>query len=220
MADAASSTPTEILLPPVPGLVRKCLMVVSLVLILSAGLTAAWGALLGQIAPGTAPAWMLAGFELLVILAGVFGMLLARGRFRDGPAMALACIAGTILMSSVLGYMSTQGRLGTVSLKPWLLGRLLAAALIAAGAAWTVLSRNRASIPLFIKGAVLGAPVLAVLGYVGKSKGEVIASALRGGSLVNLALVGVGSVVVGVLFCISAHLLIRAFELGRPGERP
>lgn len=164
------------------------------------------------------PGWALFGFEVVIGVSCVFGVQFGRGRYRHAPGMALACVAGSVLVGSVLGYMSLQPpTLGGVGLQPFLAARVLAAGLIAASGAVCVLSRHPNSWRLAIVGALLGAPVVmaGAIAVIPALRG--LAAPLAGIGPMGQLAVGVGLfVVLGGLLCASAHLLIRAFELGRP----
>lgn len=142
---------------------------------LLSALTAAWafvGVILAVTLPQT-PIWTLFGFELVIAVSSLLGVLLGLGRFREAPALALACVAGTILVGSFLGYRGSAGAVGSLSLKTWVVGRIAIGAVLAALAALTVLVRNRKSWGALCLGAMFGAlPAavalmfgLAVLGY-------------------------------------------------------
>lgn len=181
------------------------------------GLGALAGAVLA-LSANARPAWALFGFEVVIAVSCVFGVQFGRGRYRDAPGLALACVACSVFVGSVLGYLSLQPPvLGGVVLKPFLAARVLAAALIAGAGAACVLSRHPRSWRLAITGSLLGAPVVAAgaIGVVPSLRG--LGAPLAG--LGPMAQLGVGVVlfvVLGALLCASAHLIIRAFELGRP----
>lgn len=159
-----------------------------------------------------AAAWFLALFEVVVFVAAVFGVLLARGRFRDGPAMALLCVCGTIGVGSVMGYLTTRQLMGT-SLEMFVLARVGAAGLFGAAAAAEVLLRDpRKSMPMLFKGIMAGIPVLIIAAVVSRS--SVLASISAMHPLTQLAVWVGGFVVVTVLGCASVHWLIRAFAVG------
>ena len=162
------------------------------------------------------PAWALFGFEVVTLLAGVMAVLFGVGKFRESPGLALACIAGTIFVAAGLGWYSVPpvqgvGRVVTgVPVTPFLAARCLIAVGMAAVGAWMVLSRERRAWKPAIIGAVLGAPVAAVVvgyGYPG-TRGAV-------SGLLSNPIVAVPAVLLlGGLLAASAHLLIRAFEMG------
>lgn len=163
------------------------------------------------------PAWTFFGFQVVTAVAAVLGVVMGFGRFREGPGMALACIAGTIFVAAVLGYLSMQPpEIAGRPLKPWLIGRLAVCGILGLMAAWCVLSRDARSWPSLVKGLVLALPVVMALGvtYVPAARGLV--RSLMGGGVVTAIVASVAAfVVLGSLLCASTHLVIRAFEYGR-----
>src|SRR5437763_1134903 len=66
------------------------------------------------------PAWFLFAFEVVILLACIIGCLIGIGRFAEGPAIGLACIAGCIAVGSLLGYFGAGKALMGRSLTPYL----------------------------------------------------------------------------------------------------
>jgi hypothetical protein len=202
----------------VPANIRATIAVAGGLVLLSA-LCGAVAAL----AANARPAWGLFGFEVVVGVAAACGVWMAggkQGRYREGPGLAAACIAGTFLVGSVLGYLSLQPpTLAGVGLKPFLAGRVLAAAVVAAAGAWCVLSRHPRSWRLLMIGVLLGAPVLAaaVVAVVPALRG-VLAPITGAGAVAQMTAVVGACVVLGALLCASADFVIRAFELGGTGN--
>lgn len=118
------------------------------------------------------PYWMVVGFEVVVLAAGVFGLLIARGRFRDGPGMALLCVAGALLVAGVLGFYSTKSTPGApaqlllrgtaVPMKPWAMLHIGGALLLAGASAFEVLRRNSRSVYYMARAAMAGVPLAAL----------------------------------------------------------
>ncbi len=159
---------------------------------------------------------MLFGFEVVVFIAGVLAAIFGRGRFSIGPGMALANIAGTILVGSAFGYISAGRQLGTTSLTPLLAFRFLAGGVIAAAAAYCVLSRDPKSWRVAALGAAMGLPSVALAAAVMVTPARrAVMTFLSGGGIAQTGLAVVAVVVVGGLLCASVHLLIKAFEMGR-----
>lgn len=180
------------------------------------------------------PVFTMAGFELMTLVSGVIGVLVGLGRFKEGPALALAMIAGAVLSGTVLGYLAAAGKrdflnptgtLGNVPLGLWLHGRVLASLVLAAVAAVIVLIRDRRSWMLLARGIACGVPVLvmAALAYTGKlgNFGSGAGTGTWGAGEV-LLIVGalVGAVLAIVLTAASGHYLIRAFEVTREPPTP
>lgn len=172
------------------------------------------------------PALALLGFEIVSLVAAVLGVLFWMGKFHDGPGLALACVAGTILVASGLGFMGSEGQIGSISLRPYLLARIAGTGILGLLAAHCVLSRHPRAWPLAIKGGVAGLPVVGVLaaGAFLARTGR-LSPLLAGQGMAMKLIVGtIAAVVLGTLLCISVHLLVKAFELGRersaPGQCP
>src|SRR5262249_6452882 len=108
----------------------------------------------------TKPVWVLFGFEFVIAVATVLGILFAAGKFQEGQGLALACVAGTITVGSFLGWLGAQRHLATshgdIPLNGWMLGRMGAAAVIALVGAWLVLSRNPRSKSYVLRSALTG----------------------------------------------------------------
>ncbi|MEZ6233841.1 MAG: hypothetical protein R3B68_06590 [Phycisphaerales bacterium] len=153
---------------PVPGWARALVGGLSLA-------TALWG-LVGVVAAaflaGT-PVWTALGFEVVVVVAGVLGVLLGLGRFREAPALGVLCVAGVFGVASILEYTGSSGDLAGIPLRPWMLARIAIAAILAGVAALLVLQRDRRSWGMLVKAGVLGAVpgvaalvfALAAIGY-------------------------------------------------------
>lgn len=168
--------------------------------------------------------WIFLGMEMCVALGAGFAILFGRGLFREGPGMALACCAGTILVGGVLGWISvhrgnfdggmTMKSGKTLSLNTLLYGRVGVALVFGAIGAWLVLSRNRRSWHYLVRALLTGVPLLACVAGV-----YMMRSSLRGGAswVVWLAATVLTIVIIG-LFCACAHFVIRAFEEGRREE--
>ncbi|MEX2219175.1 MAG: hypothetical protein WD749_10510 [Phycisphaerales bacterium] len=198
---------------PVPRLVRPLTLALSAALLLSAVVSASL-ALLGPVLSTPAQvSWVLVGFEAIVIVAAVFGVLFGRGRFEESPAMALACIAGTVLLASALGWQGANRALLGVSLTPLLAGRALAAGVLGAAAAACILGPHPRAWRRALLGAAMTAPALLVGAAVVTGSGRRVIDALLGQSPVQqMAVTVAGALVVGGLLAAGAHLVIRAFE--------
>ena len=176
--------------------------------------------------------WGLFGFELITILAGIYAILLGLGKFKDGWALGVTAIAGSILVALVfglfVGFIKAK-QIDFPSLAPLakytFLGRAATIAAFFALASIAVFSRNKASLPFLIKSALTAAPIaiVAALMHFNIGPGTWINTTLKtstgtGGLQAILALT------LGLLFItlisIAAHLLIRAYETGRPQSTP
>ena len=52
--------------------------------------------------------YFLLGFEVVILVATVFGVLLGRRKFGSGAGLGLLCVAGVVLAGSLLGYISCR----------------------------------------------------------------------------------------------------------------
>lgn len=129
-------------------------------------LTAVGGGIAAYLLPEK-PAWTAVGFELVTLVTGVLGLVMAGNRFRSGPGLALACIAGTILVSSGLAYLAggSRGQAGDGQVRMLLASRVVLAGVLAFFAASLVLGRRQRAWKLAIHGAALAGagPTLALL---------------------------------------------------------
>ena len=161
-------------------------------------------------------AWFFLGFEVVTLFAAAFGVLIGRGKFAEGVALGLLCVAGAILSAGLFGYLGA-GRVLPIGSRQIGLGGLLAARLgaglvLAGCAAWVVLGvRPAKSVPLLIKGVACGVPALALVWAAWSFRGKIAGMGL---SQVVLALGGavVGAVVIGLLAA-AVHLAIKAFAV-------
>ena len=179
-------------------------------------------ALLGQ-----SPLWFMLGFELVTLGAATFGVLIACGRFSDGPALGLLCVVGAVAAGSILGDLSTfsanpirgpilyiYGKGGMVELPVTLVMvlRLAASGIVALGAAWIVLSRRPSeSLRSLARGVVCALVLLVVLmvGWRLRSHAAGFGALIR-----TLGGISIGVVALG-LSAAAVHYTIRAFEFGR-----
>ncbi len=165
----------------------------------------------------TPPGWLMFGFELVVLAAAITGIYVARGRFSEGPGLALACISGSIVACTVLGYVSINRSLGQFPLDLVVLGRLAAAGFLGVLGAMVIFLRNPGrSCPLLIKGLVLGFPVLALGAVVLVPQFKALLGPLgriQGPTRAIVAVVVFAAA--GVLVSASVHRVIKAFEAGR-----
>ncbi len=163
------------------------------------------------------PAWFALAFELTIIVAAAMGCLVGLGRFRQGPALALLCVAGSVAVGSLLGYVGDGRRLLGLNMMPSLAARELAAGLLLASAAWLVLARDPTrTLPPLVKGLALGVLALAAAGGLWAARAGLASIP----DAVKLFLIVVLFLVFTVLVSISAHLVILAFQRGGVPKPP
>ena len=171
--------------------------------------------------------WYMLGFEVITLAAAVFGVLIAMGRFGDGPALGLLCVVGAVAAGSVLGDLSTflanpiggpvlrtYGKGGMVELPITLFMtlRLAAAGIVALGAAWIVLSRSpREALRSLARGLACGAMLMIVLFLAWRLRCH---AASFGALIRTLGGISIGVIALG-LAAAAVHYIVRAFEFGR-----
>jgi len=166
--------------------------------------------------------WFSTLFELTVLAASGVGLLTGLGRFREGWALALTCVAGTVLVTAVFARVEIRANFGDDPavgrlinpIAGFRLALAVAIGLIASAAVW---NRDRRSWAMVIKAAVVLLPVAVALawlamgnaGFLNTPKASPGAEAGRIAALILGGLFGV------ILVSGGGHLLIRAYELGR-----
>ena len=171
--------------------------------------------------------WALFGFEVLALFGGIFGVLLGMGRFRAGWGIGVTAIAGSVLVGFVFGLyrgyifpkrMDEFPDLATITNVTFAV-RCGAVVLLGGMASLAVFARSSRSWGYVVWSAVVGVPMVVGAGmiYKGIGPGAWVQNLLgSSGPVAGVTLLSVGLIGI-VMFSISAHLLIRAFECGRPG---
>jgi len=168
-------------------------------------------ALLGVALLNQPTSWFLVGFEVVIAVAATMGVLAAMGRFREGPALTLLCIAGAVGVGSLLSYIGAGKFLAGQSLRPYLMIRLADAALFALAAGVIVLARSpREALPALVKGLLFGAVLCGIVAGAWVSRGWISSSAGPARAAIFIAM-GIASI---SLIAASGHYLIRAFAVG------
>jgi len=203
--------------------VSRSLKLLSLLVSGAVLVSAAFGAGFALLAPVLSPnghvVWVMAGFELVTAVAALFGVLLGLGRYSEAPGLSLACIAGTVVVASVLAWQGSARNYLGVSLSPFLLARIAASGALALIGAACVLGRDPRSWRWALIGAAMAAPAALVAAAMVTDGGSRLLGALLGTSSIQRVLVGsIGGVTIGALFAAGGHMMIRAFELGRRDE--
>jgi len=204
-------------LPQPPKSIRLLAIVISVVL----GLSVLPGLYL-SISEFGGFAWGLFGFEVVTLLAAIFGVLIGIGKFRDGFGLALAGLAGAVLLALVFGiYVDARTKIADdPTFRPWVNRMLMLRVLIVFGysfcASVAVFARNPKSWGAAMKGLACLLPVAALAGayikfglpFAGDGSGQ--PNALR-----VIFVLATGLLMI-VLISAGGHLLIRAYEFGRP----
>ncbi len=173
-------------------------------------------AVLGMALLSPPVSWFLVGFEIVIAAASFMGVATGLGRHRDGPAMALLCVAGAVGVGSLLGYIGSGGTLLGWGLKPLLMARLADAATIAGASGLIVLARRpRDAVPMVAKGLLICGALAGMLLAAWLFRASIAGAPgpVRGALM---ACIGVGGI---VLISAGAHYLIRGFSLGSMADR-
>lgn len=172
------------------------------------------------------PLYFLLGFEIVILIASVFGVLAAVGRFAEGPGLTLLCVAAIVAIASLLGDQTAklsnllsgpvvvQVRRAQVEwdITLFLALRSAAAAVIGAGAGWVVLSRRpKESAASLVRGLGSAVALVVIVGGAWALRGSI---AKLGPFVATLAALAIGVIALG-LFAAAVHFVIRAFEFGR-----
>lgn len=174
------------------------------------------------------PLWLLIGFESVVIVSMVVGLLGVVGSSASqtrGQALGLASLAFTLFLAGVLGYFSINGLFQLkgegqyVGMKPWLGGRLAAAALLGLIASYIVFARNSKSWSYLVKAACAGAPVVIALGVTFVFRGQVRSMIDAVPSWIPILIACFAGLIGVALSAACGHFLIRAYEMGSDDER-
>lgn len=162
------------------------------------------------------PAYFFLGFELVIVLAAVFVVLLGMGKIKDGPAITLLCAAGAIGVGALLGWQATGKQINGQSVT-WLvtLRGLIAAALVLAAAADVALRVPSKTLPRIGWGLACMAPLLAGLVLVKMGTLGTLVTRLSGGSQpIAFGIWMVLGIFGGALLSAGGHLLITGFQIG------
>jgi hypothetical protein len=159
----------------------------------------------------TPPVWFLAGFELLVAAASVFGVLLAGGRFREGPALALACVVGVIGAGSLLAYVGPGKAFLGDAARVYLAARGADAALLGLGACLLVwVRRPSASFRSLLIAAAWAVALVSVTVLAMKARGALSSSP---GAVRFACAVVFGGLMIATLSG-AVHYVVRSFQAG------
>jgi hypothetical protein len=168
----------------------------------------------GAAALNSPPVWFMLGFEVVIAVAAVFGVLTGMGRFGEGPALALVCVAGAVGAGSLLGYLAGQGNIG-IGLKPFLLAREASAAAIAgAGGVIVMMRRPQVSVRRMAIGLACAGSFAGICAGLWVFGNRLSGLGTMAGALVGLA----SAVTLLALLAAAVHLIIGAFEAGALDE--
>jgi len=169
-------------------------------------------------------AWGLFGFELIMLLGCIMTLLVCIGKVRVENAfpVAIACLVGTILVGMVFGiYVDARALVGdNPDIYPWinrtLMFRFAAIASLSLLATLDVYRRDARSWGLIARSVVFMLPVLGALAWI-KFKGLPVVSGGSGDPKpIAMIIILLGGLILGILFSIAGHFLIRSFEIALP----
>ncbi|MFN0133914.1 MAG: hypothetical protein ACKVW3_15465 [Phycisphaerales bacterium] len=181
--------------------------------LLSALVVATLALLTPVLTKGQPISWFLFGFEVVVIVATVLGILLSRGKWNHGLGLGFLSIGGTIFLASAMGWQGANRLLVGQSLTPLLLARTAVAGLLTLIAINAVLSRRPQAWPRAILGAALGLPVLALAGaFVVPAARQKLLGALPTNLGITIILAVGGFIVFTALLAASVQILVGAFQ--------
>ncbi|GMV27497.1 MAG: hypothetical protein AMXMBFR58_35280 [Phycisphaerae bacterium] len=167
------------------------------------------------------PAWFLFGFEVIMPVPALLGLLYAGRRWSDPTGLGLGCVAGTVFFGSILGVVSLpqqslgspDGPIGQVSMLPWLAVRALAALGIAFCAVRTSIGTDRRRWRTLVWGLANSGVFLVLAAAAFKYRNSPFVTGQEESSAaLRLAILGGGAVVMLITVCAGTHLVVRAFE--------
>lgn len=199
----------------VPSLVRALVGLLSGALLVS-GIA---GAVAGTVVPPK-PAWAVIGFEAVIAFSSLFGLLLAAGKVRQAPALAIASIAGAAFVGTVLGYLSVKHDLAHLPLKAWLLSRAGLAAALGACAVKVALGTDGAAWRTLVRAALWALPLVGVAAWYRLARFAPLDTPMPGfRDSLRLAAIAAVAIACAVCVCAAIHLSIRAFTLADESRR-
>jgi len=188
----------------------------------------ALGTLMAAFTLAAKPLWLLIGFESVVIVCmvlGIFGISGPSANQTRGQALGLSSLAFTLLLAGVLGYFSINGQFQLkgdgqfIGMKPWLGGRLAAAALIALIASFIVFTRNPKSLGYLIKALCTGVPLVLALGVTFAFRGQLRSMIEPMPTWIPILFACFAGLIAVALSAACGHFMIRAYEMGSDDER-
>lgn len=183
-----------------------------------------WIGVFGYEGWGVGSVPLFAGFEIVILLAGITAVLIGVLPRRDGFGLAGLCVAGGLFASTILGAIILENSSPAVpSLKWAVLLRLGGAGLIGGLTGLVKLGNCAQCWRKLILGSVLVLPVVAAAGLFVGGKLDLLTGLYSGmGIPVRMSLWILTSVIVGAMAIAGGHFLIRAFELTRESlpEKP
>lgn len=167
------------------------------------------------------PQWGSFGYEIVIAVSCVFGVLLGTGRFQQGSGLAAGLIALTWFVGTGMGRLPFHNSPRGVISDPWFLGRTAASGAVALAGAYAVLCRDSRAWRRLVTGLLLLAPVGAFGAFWMLTGGGWLGASQEGGAgVVKVSALILIALVCGGLFCFGADSIIRAFGYGVPQGQP
>ncbi len=162
-------------------------------------------------------------FDALGVLAAIFGVLTALGRFNFGPATALTCVAGVSVVCAALGFDTVGGGgFSAIARDPMVLTRIaLSMGVLALGGVIVLVRDPRDSFRhLFVGLALLVASVVvAGIWLLPPLQAWLQSKSVVGLASAVVALIATATLGIGLVSA-AGHNLIRAFEFGSAKDAP
>lgn len=168
--------------------------------------------------------WASLGFEVVILAAGLAGILYALGRTAHGRAIGLFNLGGVLLVSALTARFSWHTTVNPDALgvrasvlfavkDPWFFSRGLLGLVLMVLAAVTVLRAEAVSWRRAVIGVVLAVPPVAAAGYVASTgTSRFFPSITNATTAFTMAFSILGTLALCVLFASGIHLVIKAFE--------
>ncbi len=170
---------------------------------------------------GESAQWGAFGYELVIIAAAVFGLLLGKGNYQSGSGLTAGLIALAWFVGTGMGRLPFHSSPRGVLADPWFLGRLAAAAAMAGAGAFAVLARDARAWKSVLIGLLLLLPVLLFVGFWIGTGGMWFGRPQTGTlEFVRVTTLCLTAVFCGGLFCFGSDAIIRAFTFGVPQGQP
>ncbi|MBL8963069.1 MAG: hypothetical protein KF787_09950 [Phycisphaeraceae bacterium] len=167
------------------------------------------------------PAWFLFAFEAVMPVPVVLAMLIASGRLRDPSGLGLGSVAGTILVGSLLGFLSIpdkrlgtpDGPIGQINMVPWVAVRVGAALAIAACAVRRALGNERRRWITLAWGLACGVGTMGIAACMyGLRNSAWLAPREGAGEALRMAGYLFAGIAVIAGLCAATHLTVKAFD--------
>ncbi len=168
------------------------------------------------------------GFEVVVLVTGIAGLLFALRRDETGRAVGLLNLGGVLLVASLTARFAWHttvnpdaigvGKSARFALSdPWFVVRGLIGAALMAWSVLVALGTQAVGWRRLVSGGLLATPLLAVLAYGLKSGfGGFFPAMVDTASAIRAVGAVIATLVLSVMFAAGVHLVIKAFEMAVP----